>query len=214
MSNSKEAEPYERPECWRLTREQMLKGTTDDFARWKAEVLPVQERNAVRVQARVQARREIESRVVYAFPRGSEGFKVMTRALDKARVEGAQDFVRTLDDLEKDAVRRREETTRKATLDAEGARKLLAAGAFLAARGKAVGVDYQAHEAIEMANDIAADEAIAAQKAGGGFVSFGDNCTGCSGWDMESHRCECGVCRVGWERDGDFEDMSVYAQTN
>jgi hypothetical protein len=212
----KEAERYESPECWRLTREQMLKGTTEDFARWRLEAAPVQERNAARVQARVQARREIESLVVQAFPRGSEGFKVMTRALAKARIEGGQDFVRMLNDMETDATRRREETARKATQDAEGARKLLAAGAFLSARGKVIGTDYEAHEAIDVANEIAVDEAIAAQKAGGGFISFGgdDNCSGCSGWDMKEHRCECGNRRVGWEHDGDFESMSVYAQAN
>ena len=216
MSNSKEAEPYERPECWRLTREQMLKGTTDDFARWKAEALPVQERNAARVQARAQAKREIEERIAQAWPRGSESFKAMTRALAKARIEGPQDFVRMLNDMETDATRRREETTRKATLDAEGARKLLAAGAFLSTRGKALGTDYEAHEAIEVANDIAVDEAIAAQKKDSGFVSFGgdDNCEGCSGWDTKSHQCECGNRRVGWKSYGDFESMTVYPQAN
>lgn len=216
MSNSKEAERYESPECWRLTREQMLKGTTEDFARWKAEALPVQERNAARVQVRVQARREIEERIAQAWPRGSESFKAMTRVLAKTHIESAQNFVGILNDLERDAVRRREETARKTAQDAEGARKLLAAGAFLSARDKVVGKDYEAHEAIEVATEIARDEAIVAQKEGGGFISFGgdDNCEGCSGWDMEEPRCECGTRRVGWESDGDFESMCVYAQAN
>ncbi len=215
-SKPKGAESYERPDCWRLTREQLLNGTAEDFTRWRAEAAPVQERNAVRVRARCDAKREIDALVALAWPRGSEGFKVMTRALAKARVEGAQDFVRMLNDLEKDSARRREETTRKATQDAERSRKLLAAGAFLSARGKVIGVDYEAQSAIEVANDIAFDEAIAAQKRGGGFVSFGgdDNCEGCSGWDMTSHRCECGNRRVSWEHDGDFESMYVYAQAN
>lgn len=216
MSKPKEAEHYERPECWRLTREQMLKGTADDFARWRAEAAPAQERNATRVQARAQAKREIEALITQAWPRGSEGFKVMTRALAKASIEGTQEFVRMLNDLERDATRRREETTRKATQDAESARKLLAAGAFLSARGKVVGVDYEAHEAIGTANEIAFDEAIAAQKKRGGFISFcgEDECRECEGWDMASGRCHCGVCRVGWEHDGDFESMAVYAQAN
>lgn len=212
----KEAERYESPECWRLTREQMLKGTTEDFARWRAEALPVQERNVVRVQARAQAKLDIEERIAQAWPRGSESFKVMTRALAKAHIEGTQHFVRMLDDLERDATRRREETTQKAKQDAKGARKLLAAGAFLSARGKVVGKDYEAHEAIDVANEIAVEEAIAAQKADGGFISFGgdDNCERCSGWDMKEHRCECGNRRVGWESYGDFENMRVYAQAN
>jgi len=211
-----DAERYESAECWRLTREQILKGTTEDFARWKAEALPVQERNAARVKARTQAKREIEERIAQAWPRGSESFKVMTRALAKTRVEGPQDFIRMLNDMEADAVRRRAETTQKAKQDAEGARKLLAAGAFLTARGKVVGTDYEAHEAIDVANEIAIDEAIAAQKADGGFISFGGdyNCSGCSGCDMNEHRCECGNRRVGWEHYGDFENMTVYAQAN
>lgn len=215
-SKTKDAEQYENPECWRLTREQMLKGTAEDFVRWRAEAVPVQERNAARVQARVQSKREIEALIAQTWPRGSEGFKTMTRALAKAHTEGPQDFVRMLNNLEKDATRWREETARKATQDAEGARKLLAAGAFLSARGKVIGTDYEAHEAIDVANEIAIDEAIAAQKANGGFISFGgdDNCSGCSGWDMKKHRCECGNRRVGWEHYGDFESMSVYAQAN
>jgi hypothetical protein len=209
-------EPYERPDCWRLTREQMLKGTVEQFAQWRAEAAPIQERNKARLDARVTAKKKIDALILQAWPRGSEGFKTMTRALAKARVESPQKFVGMLDDMERDAVRRREETARKTALDAASTRKLLAAGAFLSARGKVVGKDYEAHEAIEVANDIAAKEAIAAQKAAGGFISFGgdDNCADCSGWDMESHRCECGVCRVGWESDGDFENMAVYAQAN
>jgi hypothetical protein len=217
MTNKpKEAVRYESPDCWRLTRDKLLNGTAEDFTRWRAEAAPVQERNAVRVRARCDAKRDIEALIAQAWPRGSEGFKVMSRALAKASIEHTQDFVRILNDLEKDSARKREETTRKATQDAECARKLLAAGAFLSARGKVVGVDYEAHEAIGVANDIAFDEAIAAQKEDGGFVSFGgdDECRGCSGWDMESHRCECGNRRVGWERDGDFENMCVYAQAH
>lgn len=215
-SKPKDAEPYERPDCWRLTREQLLKGSAEDFARWRAEAAPVQERNAIRVRARSEAKRAIEALIAQAWPRGSEGFKVMTRALSKAAIEPPREFVEALNWLEKEAMSQREETTRKVTRDAEIARKLLAAGAFLAARGKAVGVDYEAHEAIEVANEIAIDEAIAAEKKNGGFVSFGgdDNCRGCRGWDMASHRCECGNRRVGWEHDGDFEGIAVYAQAN
>lgn len=140
----------------------------------------------------------------------------MTRALAKAHTDGPQHFVHRLDELEKKAAREREETKRKATQDAEGARKLLAAGAFLSARGKVAGVDYEAHEAIDVADEIACDEKIAARKQGGGFISFGgdDNCENCRGWDMSSHRCDCGNRRVGWDHHGDFERMTVYAQAH
>lgn len=193
-----------------------MNGTAEDFARWRAEALQVQECNAARLRARCDAKRRIEALIAVAWPRGSEGFKAMTRALAKARVEGAQNFVDMLNELERDTTRRRQETARQAAQAAAQKRKLLAAGSFLSARGKVVGVDYQADEAIDVANEIAVDEAIAAQKKNGGFISFGgdDECRKCSGWDMASHRCECGNRRVGWEHDGDFENMCVYAQAN
>jgi len=212
----KEAEAYERPECWRMTREQYTKGTTEDFARWRAEAAPAQERNASRLRARAQAKREIEALIAQAWPRGSEGFKTMTRALGKANIEGPPDFADGLMRMEQDAKRKQEETANKMTWDAERTRKLVAAGAFLSARGKVFGVNYQAEHAIEEADEIAKDEAIAKQQEKGGFVSFGgdDNCAGCGGWDMKSHRCECGICRVSWDSHGDFESMHVYAVAN
>lgn len=179
--------------------------------------VPRQDPNARRrVRARGDAKRAIEALVAQAWPRGSEGFKVMMRALAKARIEGEPDFIYTLAGLEKESIRLREDAAQKTAQTAEQVRKLLAAGAFLSARGKVVGVDYEAHQAIEFANEIAADEAIAAQKANGEFISFGgdDNCAGCVGWDMESNRCECGTRRVGWEHYGDFENMCVYAQAH
>ena len=213
----KEAEAYERPEFWwRMTREQYTKGTAEDFARWRAEVAPIQERNAVRLRARAQVKQNIEALIAQAWPRGSDGFKAMMRALGKASVEGPPDFADGLMNMEKDAKRKQEEAANKTAWDAERVRKLVAAGAFLSARGKVFGVDYQAEHAIEGADEIAKDEAIAKQQERGGFVSFGgdDNCAGCSGWDMKSHRCECGICRVSWESHGDFESMRVYATTN
>ena len=31
---------------------------------------------------------------------------------------------------------------------------------------------------------------------------------------MTSNRCYCGNRRVGWEHDGNFEDIQIYAQGN
>lgn len=214
MTTTKEAEPYERPECWRLGREQMLSGTPEDFARWRAEAAPIEERNAARQQARIEARREIERLIPLAWPPKTDGHKMVTKAVEKSPIERRPGFLTMLDDHEHDAIRRRTERAEKAALGAEQARKLLAAGAYLGARGKLVGVDYAAADAIEAANEIAREEAIAKQKAKGGFVCFGggDECRGCAGWDMQSRHCVCGRRRVYWESDGDFEDMSVYAQ--
>ena len=212
----KEAERYESPECWRLTREQLLNGTVEDFARWRAEAATIEGRNAERLRMRSEAKQEIETLVARAWPRGSEAHKTMLRALKKATIERPLQFVAVLKDVERNAIRQREETTRKTTQDAESARMLLAAGAFLSARGKVVGVDYEVHEAIDVANEMACDEEIAALKQGGGFISFGgdDNCKNCRGWDMSSHRCDCGNRRVGWDHYGDFENMTVYAQAH
>ena len=58
---STDAERYESPECWRFTRDKLLNGTAEDFARWRAEAELVQERNAVRVRARCEAKRQIEA---------------------------------------------------------------------------------------------------------------------------------------------------------
>lgn len=211
-----EAERYESPECWRLTREQLLKGTAEDFARWREEAAAIEGRNAERLRIRSEAKQEIETLVAQAWPRGSEAHKTMLRALKKATIERPQYFVGVLNDVERNATRHREEAKRKTTQDAESARKLLAAGAFLSARGKAVGVDYEAHEAIDVANEIARDEEIAVREQGDGFISFGgdDNCENCRGWDMSSHRCDCGNRRVGWDHHGDFERMTVYAQAH
>lgn len=216
QNKPKEAERYESPECWRLTREQLLNGTAEDFTRWRAEAAAIEGRNAERLRMRSEAKQEIEALVARAWPRESEAHKTMLRALKKAPIERPQYFVGVLNDVERHAICRREETARKAMQNAESSRKLLAAGVFLSARGKVVGVDYEASEAIDVADEIACDEKIAALKQGGGFISFGgdDNCENCRGWDMSSHRCDCGNRRVGWDHYGDFERMTVYAQAH
>lgn len=213
---SEEAKPYERPDCWRIPHEQMLKGSTDDFARWRAEAAPVQERNAVRYRARCERKKQIEVLAAQVWPAGSDALKSVLRALAKAPVEAPPDFADILRMHERDGAHRREDAARKTTQDAERERKLIAAGAFLAARGKKLGSDYEPSTAIKTANSIAREEAIAEETKQGGFTSFGgdDYCTQCAGWDMTSDRCACGNCRVGWESDGDFEDMHVYAQAH
>jgi len=67
---------------------------------------------------------------------------------------------------------------------------------------------------VDFANEVAYEEKIKEMKADATPISFGgdDECRECSGWDMESHRCECGNRRVSWEKYGDFTNMTVYAQ--
>lgn len=91
------------------------------------------------------------------------------------------------------------------------------AAKYLADRGLIAGKDYDVSYVIETANETAREEAVKeAKPEDGDFIDFSgsDNCEGCAGWDGESHRCECGNRRVGWARDGDFTNMTVYAEAN
>lgn len=111
--------------------------------------------------------------------------------------------------------KKRADEVRAREADAERIALAVRAVEWLRARGKVAGVDYEPAQAVEFANDIAADEE---QKkvVGDGLIRFGgdDNCEGCGGWDGESRRCQCGNRRVSWERDSShtFEKPCVYAE--
>ena len=73
-------------------------------------------------------------------------------------------------------------------------------------------MDFQAETAVAAANELTRTMLLAeAMPKAGEFVSFGgdDYCSGCDGWDGESHRCQCGNRRVYWETCGDFEDYEA-----
>jgi len=106
---------------------------------------------------------------------------------------------------------------KRAALARDEARIALAVRAvdWLRARGKEPGRDYEAGQAIDVANDLAAEEEQKRMVADGPIEFCGDDtCEGCDGWDGESRRCSCGNRRVGWERgDGHtFETPYVYAE--
>lgn len=77
---------------------------------------------------------------------------------------------------------------------------LTEAVAYLSARGKVAGTDYELPNAVSVANDLAFEEEVAKRKASGGSFDFnGQNCDGpCEGWDGEDRRCQCGNRRVSW----------------
>lgn len=87
---------------------------------------------------------------------------------------------------------------------------------YLVNKGKKLDVDFNALNAIELANSIAFDEAVSKKMAIGGPFSFcGDStCEDCNGWDGESHRCYCGNRRVQWVEtfDCNFTNMDVYGE--
>lgn len=89
---------------------------------------------------------------------------------------------------------------------------------WLKARGRALGLDFSAENAIQTANDIAFFEEVERRREyirKNGPIGFsGQNCDGpCSGWDGESKRCECGNRRVSWTYDDlSFKDPSIYGE--
>lgn len=89
---------------------------------------------------------------------------------------------------------------------------------YLQDRGKVIGLDFTVDNAGGVAENLAAEEAIAKMKAENSFIGFdGHNCEDwgesvCRGWDMESRRCDCGNRRVCWTWDGDFDNIHVYAE--
>ncbi|XAI95815.1 hypothetical protein [Microcystis phage Mae-JY24] len=90
--------------------------------------------------------------------------------------------------------------------------------AYLVARNLVPGQDFTVGEALARALEIAGDERIRELVSKGGVVPFvGQNCDEiddrqCGGWDMQSHRCECGNRRVDWIVEGTFESPYVYAE--
>lgn len=118
--------------------------------------------------------------------------------------------------------REREEAEAERKRQADGDRKALRAVEWLAARGwsvsggmwvNATGGTPVDSAPIDLADELARDEAIAVAKSGGMIRFSGDDdCEDCAGWDGESRRCECGNRRVGWESQGDFESMHVYGE--
>lgn len=96
-----------------------------------------------------------------------------------------------------------------------------AAVQWLLNKGKVLGVDFDVSDAVNVANDIAAEEEAARLIAAGGPYDFdgqncdgygeGDDWVGCSGWDGDSRRCNCGNRRVSWQPSWDhsFEHPSL-----
>lgn len=116
-----------------------------------------------------------------------------------------------------------EENKKKEAIERSKNRKHLAAIEFLIKRNYKLqsgllitpdGESINDNQFIDEANDVARKEAIDEMKPSEGeFIEFcgDDNCEKCHGWDGD-YRCECGNRRVGWESDGDFENMNVWAQ--
>jgi hypothetical protein len=73
---------------------------------------------------------------------------------------------------------------------------------WLTKRGLELGKDFTLDEAIEYANSIAFDEAVAELRKSTDWIKFDgdDNCAEtCRGWDGVSKRCECGNRRVSFD---------------
>jgi len=102
---------------------------------------------------------------------------------------------------------------------AVAARSLVAeAIAWLLERGKKLGEDFTAEDAVDTADDIAYEEEVARLQAMDGLHEFcgSDFCEDCGGWDGKSHRCECGNRRVYWTQGcgHSFKEPYVYAEAS
>jgi hypothetical protein len=85
---------------------------------------------------------------------------------------------------------------------------------FLVARGKKLGIDYTAENAMSIAIDIRMAELIVEAEKNPEPMSFeGQNCEDCSGWIPGSHRCMCGNRRVSWTNGGNtLEGTYIYPE--
>lgn len=88
---------------------------------------------------------------------------------------------------------------------------------WLQAKGKVLGTDFFANDAVAQANDISSQEEITRRiqqiKESDTLIEFnGQNCDDCAGWDGESRRCDCGNRRVSWESGGTFLEPYVYGE--
>lgn len=108
-----------------------------------------------------------------------------------------------------------ESENRLKKLEIEKKELKLKACQWLMERGKEFIKDFTEDTAIELANELSIEEEIQKIKSQTKFVSFcgDDYCTDdCAGWDMESHRCQCGSRRVYWETsENQFDNPYVYA---
>lgn len=112
---------------------------------------------------------------------------------------------------------KKEKEEREANRNNEQVMMIAQAILWLQAKGKVLGVDFYAHDAVDQANYIAEQEEIARRiqliKESGALIEFnGQNCDECEGWDGESRRCSCGNRRVSWESDGTFLNPRVYGE--
>jgi len=88
---------------------------------------------------------------------------------------------------------------------------------FLQEHGKVIGIDFTLINAVNIANNLAAELEVNRRiEERCGYFDFDgtDTCDeSCTGWDGESHRCSCGNRRVSWEADDyhSFKTPSIHA---
>ena len=92
---------------------------------------------------------------------------------------------------------------------------------WLLGKGYTYGKEFNALNAISVANDLAYEEEVNKRRedikaSESAFIEFcgSDYCEDCSGWDGESHRCECGNRRVSWTTADwhTFDHPSIFAE--
>jgi len=117
--------------------------------------------------------------------------------------------IKIFNEIEKNNKKQKEEQEKKD--------RQIKACKWLMDRGKKYGEDFTEETSIQLANEISAEEEIAKMKKNNDFIEFGGNdyCENCAGWDMESHRCQCGNRRVYFDTTyNKFDEPWVYAQAD
>jgi hypothetical protein len=192
---------------------------------------PEEAQELTKRQERVKAAREMlakieavkkEALAIVPTPWGArKGYDNWNKIVDRLYAE-----CRLVSDWES-TIRWRQEQAAKKVAEAEAAAKKKEreeaanklsgeAVVYLQDRGKVLCSDFEISNAVAMADEIAASEAIEKRKAEGGLIDFeGKNCDGpCGGWNMDDRRCECGNRRVSWTTGWghSFKSPCVYAE--
>lgn len=170
--------------------------TPEQLAAMKAEDHRIDEANAVIYRERLEKFKLAEAILCALHPR-----ERVSRYLKRWEPNIAgRAWPDSLDRAVEGAKRKKEASERGSKAAAELIETKGKAIVWLQERGKVLGADFTVESAIEVANEIAFEEALAAKKAEGRLHSFSgeDSCENCGGWDGSSHRCECGNRRVSW----------------
>ena len=201
-----------------LTRERQVAATDADLAEWTAAAKAADAANAADHAARETAYQAITALASKVWE--GEDLQRAQTWLKKNRPQGGHArWQSRIADIRREVTEHRRKTTAEADRErgaAENIAKMARAVLWLKERGKELGKDYEATNAVKAADEIALNEEIERRCKAETWHDFdGQNCIDpCVGWDGEQRRCQCGNRRVSWVRgyEHSFESPSVHAE--